>query len=285
MTDLLDIYTYLDFRKFLADYYEWKKASNSGFSYQIFSQRAGFASKSFIFQVIKGKKKLSQGAIASLCEAMRLTNTEATYFENLVFFNQAEKFKERSFYFKKLNSMHVRTADAARAKKIRKDQFDYFSQWYNVTIRALIDQIPVKKSDYPELSRMLLPQINPLKVKKSIELLERLKLIQKQANGHYKIIDKIVTTGQEAGDLGIQHFHLANMALAQNAMKLLPKDERNISSLTLGISAEAYKKICTLIYEYEDKILQVARNDNKADRVYQLNVHFFPVTKKNIAAR
>ena len=55
-----NIISYQDYRQFLGDYYEEKKAILPTFSYQSFSQKAGFASKSFVFNVIKGKNHFPQ---------------------------------------------------------------------------------------------------------------------------------------------------------------------------------------------------------------------------------
>ena len=64
-----NIFNYQDYRKFLGDYYEEKKASNSAFSYQNFSRKAGFASKSFVFNVINGRKNLSRASVVKMCQA------------------------------------------------------------------------------------------------------------------------------------------------------------------------------------------------------------------------
>jgi uncharacterized protein (TIGR02147 family) len=68
-----NIFNYQDYRQFLGDYYEEKKAMHPSFSYQSFSQKAGFASKSFVFNVIKGKKALSRNSVVKLSIAMNLS--------------------------------------------------------------------------------------------------------------------------------------------------------------------------------------------------------------------
>ncbi|MFH0921092.1 MAG: TIGR02147 family protein, partial [Fibrobacterota bacterium] len=184
-----NIFTYNDYRKLLADYYQEKKTETPSFSYQNFSKKAGFASKSFVFNVIQGKKNLSSSSIVQICEAMGLNRLESSFFEKLVYFNQASNFKERSFFFEQLNAIQPRDNEAICAKKIRQDQFDYYSKWYNVTIRSLIDLFPFK-NDYKWLARMVYPSITPQQAKKSVQLLERLGLIEKSKDGHYKITSK-----------------------------------------------------------------------------------------------
>ncbi len=275
---LPSVFKYQDFRKFLGDYYEIKKEIDPSFSYQNFSRKVGFTSKSFVFNVINGKKNLSRASVVKVCGAINLTKTEAAYFENLVYFNQSKSFSERNHYFEKLNSGPLTTSEASSARKIQKDQYEFYSNWYHVVIRSLIDLFP-DVVDYQTLGRMVFPSIRPKQTQKSIELLLRLGLIIKDGKGKYKTVDKNLTTGEEVQSFAVQHFHLETMKLAETAIKTLSKDKRNISGLTLGISNEGYHDICEIIYECQKKIMDIANKDKKSDKVYQLNFHFFPVSK------
>lgn len=280
-----NIFSYQDYRQFLGDYYEEKKATHPTFSYQSFSQKAGFASKSFVFNVIKGKKSLSRNSVVKLSIAMNLSKTEAAYFENLVYFNQSTDFTERNFYFEKLNAIRPVTVEASQARNLRKDQYEFYSQWYHVVIRSLIDLYP-SINDPQVLARMVYPPLTPKQVQKSIELLLRLELIEKMKDETYRINSRILSTGEELHALAVQQFHLLSLENASKALQILPKNERDFSGLTLGISAEAYEKICSEIKLFQDRVLAIAEEDKNSDRVYQLNLQLFPVsvvtkTKKN----
>ena len=273
-----NIFKYNDYREFLSDYYGEKKKKNPTFSYQNFSKKAGFSSKSFIFNVIKGRKNISKGSIVSICEALKLTNTESAYFENLVSFNQANNFKERDFFYKKLESIRPNTTEGRKAKKLRNDQLEFYSKWYHAVIRSIIDLYKFK-DDYRWLAKIVFPAITTKQAKASVQLLERLELIKRNKSGNYKIVDKLLTTGKEIRSLGVHHFHIENMILAEKALKELPKEKRNVSGLTLGISKKAYNQVCEEIYNCQEKILDITEKDKDSDGVYQLNFHLFPVSK------
>ena len=53
------IFEYLDYREFLRDYYQSKKAANPAFSLRAFSDKIGFKAKDFISRVMQGDKNLS----------------------------------------------------------------------------------------------------------------------------------------------------------------------------------------------------------------------------------
>jgi uncharacterized protein (TIGR02147 family) len=273
-----NIFNYQDYRKYLSDYYEERKAASPSFSYQNFARKAGFSSKSYIFNVIKGKKTLSRTSVVRMCQAIGLNKTESEFFENLVYFNQAVNFTERNFYFEKLNVIRPMNTEASRARDLRQDQYEFYSQWHHAIIRSLIDLFP-SINDPKRLAKMVHPPITPKQAKKSIELLLRLGLIRKLPNGNLTISSKILSTGQELQSLAVQQFHLTCMDLAAKALRELPSDKRDISGLTLGISKKAYDKIREEIFTFQDKILAIAENDKGSDGVYQLNFHLFPVSK------
>ena len=276
--DMPTIFEYQDYRKFLADFYKEKKSTHPTFSYQNFSLRAGFTSKSFLFNVIKGKKTLSRTSVVRLCDAMALKKSEAAYFENLVYFNQATGFNERTFYFDKLNALHPATATASRARNLRQDQFEFFSQWYNVVIRSLIDLYPSIR-DPQELARRVYPPITPRQAQKAVDLLLRHGLLAKNPDGTCSVSEKVITTGPEVRSLALQQFHLSCMELAAAALRKLPRKQRDISGLTLGISMDSYAKIRSEIYAFQEKILAIAEQDELADHVFQLNFQLFPVSR------
>jgi uncharacterized protein (TIGR02147 family) len=275
---MTNIFRYNDYRKFLADYYEEKKKTVQYFSYMNFSRKAGFSSKSFVFNVIKGRKNLSRASVVKLCRLLQLGKTEAAYFENLVYFNQAKNFSERDFYYRQLNAIHHTTTEAGSAKQLRKDQYEFYSNWYHAVICSLIDLYPSVK-DPRTIAAMLFPAITPKQAQKSIDLLLRLELIKRQADGSCKVSSKVLTTGRDIQSLAVQRFHLECMNLAANALRELPRDKRNISGLTLGISQEAYAKIEQVISSCQEEILDIAEKDKKSDRVYQLNFQLFPVSR------
>jgi uncharacterized protein (TIGR02147 family) len=274
------IFNYQDYREFLADYYKEKKKSSPCFSYQNFSRKAGFSSKSFIFNVIKGTKTLSRASVVKMCGAMGLSKTEAAYFENLVYFNQATNFTERNFYFEKLGAIRPVTTEASRARNLRRDQYEFYSKWYHAVIRSLIDLFP-SVNEPAAFAKMVNPPLTPKQARKSIELLLRLGLVKRLPKGGYVINSKILTTGPELQSLAVQQFHLSCMDLAAAALREMPGNKRNISGLTLGISRKAYEKILTEIYLCQEKICGIAERDEGSDGVYQLNFHFFPVSKSH----
>jgi uncharacterized protein (TIGR02147 family) len=69
------------------------------------------------------------------------------------------------------------------------------------------------------------------------------------------------------------------MELMANALEKLPLDKRNISGMTVGISAATYLKVLEKIKKCRQEIGMLANEDKTPDRVYQVNFHVFPLSK------
>lgn len=68
--------------------------------------------------------------------------------------------------------------------------------------------------------------------------------------------------------------------LALNTLDKVPVAERNFSTITLGITEKTYQKILKELAYFRRKIIALATNEDETERVYELNLQLFPLTKK-----
>jgi len=125
------------------------------------------------------------------------------------------------------------------ARIVQKKQYDFYTKWYHNTIRELVT-IADFKEDYIKLARMVKPSITPQQARQSVALLLQLGLIEKK-HGRYIQTDRAISTGDEVYSLGIQNFHVQNLVMAADAVSLCPAEERDISTLVVGLSPKGFK--------------------------------------------
>jgi uncharacterized protein (TIGR02147 family) len=277
---MINVFDYSDFRKYLADYYEDKKKGNPRYSYQVIANKAGIKNKGFIYNIIRGKKALLKSNISRISHALGHTRYEAEYFAALIAFGQAKDIVGRSYLFEKMNTMKNPGKAKSVAQVLRKDQYEFYSNWYHVMVRLIIGMYEFK-GDFKWLSKMIDPPITVPQARHSVQLLEKLGLIGKSIDGVYRISDLNITTGKDVTSIAFQNFHMACNALAKRAFAHFPLDARNMTGLSLGVSEDGYKRICEEIQNFQTKIIEITNADLKADRSYQLNFHFFPTSKSS----
>lgn len=273
-----NLFEYLDYRKYLADYYEERRKANPHFSYAVLSNQLGFKSRDFIHRVIHGKKNLSTQSTAQISQGLKHAERQAQYFSLLVQFNQAKGIKDKSFYYNFLTSLRPTSSTDVKVQRVRKNQYRFYSRWYHSVIRSLID-LGGFDGDYQGLARLIMPPITARQARQSVRLLERLEMIKRGIDGKYITESKIISTGPEARDVAISNFHLATTSLAGRALDICPREERDMSSLTLGISAKAFTMLKERLAEFRKEIMKIAEEDADADRVFQLNLHLFPLSR------
>ncbi|MBN1129448.1 MAG: TIGR02147 family protein [Chitinispirillaceae bacterium] len=272
-----NVFEYTNFRIFLADYYKAKKKVFPPFSYHGFSLKAGFRSKGSLYTVINGDKNLSKSSILKIAGAMGLKKNEMDYFENLVFFNQAIDLIERTYFCEKLTTAKFCDRNVAVVQQTRRDQYEFYSTWYHSAVRSLIDMYQFK-DDYAWLTRSVMPAITVKQARKSVALLQKLGMIEMGGDGYFHLTSRNITTGNEIIALAALNFHKEAAHLVERALDTLPKERRNITGLTLGISEQTYKRVCDEIRDFRARIINLVQDDQEADQAYQLNFHFFPIT-------
>jgi len=78
------IYTYLDHRSFLSDWFAWKKTTNRRFSHRGFARRIGQRSPSVVVDVIAGRRNLTSDIEQAFIDGMKLSQSEARFFHLLL---------------------------------------------------------------------------------------------------------------------------------------------------------------------------------------------------------
>ena len=276
-----DISTYTDYRLLLSDYYACAKLHNPRFSYQVFSQRAGISSRGFLYNVVNGKRRLALSHVAGVARAMKLSKNEQEYFEHLVAYTNAKSIPEKQRYFERMHSVKMKSEGASQLQIVRREQYRYYSEWYHAVVRSLID-LTGFNGDYERLAQQVSPPITPSQAKKSVALLERLGFIIKDTGGIYRLTEKTITSAPEVVSLAIHNFHQQTLDIARKALDTLPRDRRNFTGVTLGISSSAYGQVCREIEQFRNRLLELAANDDNTEEkqgVYHLNLQFFPVSQ------
>jgi uncharacterized protein (TIGR02147 family) len=268
------LFEYIDYRKFLSDYYTFKKSTSRAFSYRYFSRKAGFGSPVFLKLVIEGKRNLSRDSIEKFCSALVLTKKESLYFKNLVLFEQAKGADEKQEHYAVLRSIE----NAVAEKALEADQYDYFGNWYNVVVRELVTMFNFREN-YQALGQAVSPPISAREAEKSVELLKRLHLIKRKPDGAYAQTDSAITTSGEIGRMAVRQFNKEMVLLAATAADRLSRENRHISGITVGVSPTMYKIICSEITAFKDRIVSLAHREKAGSSVYQMNVQFFPVSE------
>jgi uncharacterized protein (TIGR02147 family) len=266
------IFDYIDYRKYLHDYYTHMKSTTSYFSHRYFAQKAEIRSPNFLKNVMEGKKNLTKESVLKFANALGLRKKEVEYFENMVFFDQSKTSDKKQYYY---DRMKLFSKSVVRAT-IEEEQIAYFSKWYHCLVRELV-VIRDYHDNWMKLGSDLRPRITPAQARKSVELLIKLGLIEKKKDGTYIQTAKNVTAGNKPVDIMvIRNYHKQALENAKKSLDSFPVNDRNCSSLVMSLTEETYKDIAEEIDEFRNRITLIANKSKGSDRVYKLAIQLFP---------
>jgi uncharacterized protein (TIGR02147 family) len=271
---LPSVFEYSDFRKYLADYQTMRVRSDRTFTRSQICKLLGLPNtRSFFNDVVKGRE-LTEAFIERFVRVLMLSPEEAQYFRVLVRFNQARSSDDRELLFDQLISLN-----RAPHRVLDSRLYRYFREWRHAVIRAMLDTVEFR-GDYRALGRMLDPPVSAQQARESVGLLIALGLAAKDEEGRVRPTDRIVTTGPYLKDELLLQYQMQCIGLGRSHLLGKRGRARNCYTNTISISGEGYRRIERRLQRFKSDVRSIIHKDDAlADRVYQLNVHLFPVSR------
>ena len=271
---VVSIYAYLDYRKYLADYYQARKALNKHFSYRLITDKAGIPSTGYFSEVLSGRRNLTRAKIPKFAKALGLSAEEESFLALLAAFSHAKTDgAKQAVYEAIVRALPVKT------QRLKRSQQEYFSKWYYVAVREALAIHPVS-DDVDALAAALLPPVTAAQARGALRLLESLGMIERDPAGRWRAAQTSLLSQQdESTALLVRGFQGEMMDLAKRALTDIPKNERDISCVTMSVSGRGLERVKALIKDCQQRILEIVQSDSGEDRVVQMNLQVFPLTR------
>lgn len=219
-----------------------------------------------------GQSNLSRVTIEKFAKALKLTKDESEFFRNLVLFNQATASEEKRHYAEEI----LKHRAYRKVHPLKEYQYNCFNKWFYIPLRSFVE-LQGFREDPKWISARLKPQVPPGEIKKALEELLALGLLTRDENGKLIVTEAHVSTPDEVTQSPLAHYHREMLRLAGESIDAIPRESRDISALTVGISAESAAKVKKMIQDFRRKIVEAISEDKAGTAVYQINFQLFPV--------
>ena len=83
----------------------------------------------------------------------------------------------------------------------------------------------------------------------------------------------------ETVGIHVANYHRAMMVRAAESIDLVPSDDRDISSLTLGVGQGGLARLKERVQRFRRELLELSLLEDEPERVVQLNFQLFPLSK------
>ena len=277
MEKKVTVSTYMDFREYLRAVISSMRKNGDSVSNRSFAKALGIQSSSWLTNVLRGEKGITMETAHDISDYLRHDVWEREYFETLVNFNQAKTVDTRNGYFAALKRHLIKKGYHAAAV-LEPDQYEFYSKWYYTAVRSLLGMFPMG-DEYNRIGRLTSPSITAAQAKKAVKLLTKLGLIKMNDTGFYTLTGAAISSGPHVKSLAVANFQRETMRMGMEAIDRYPHQQRDISTMSVGISEESFKKIAEIVANCRKAIAELAARDQSADRVYQVNFQVFPLSK------
>lgn len=221
--------------------------------------------------VLNGKKGISEKAALRIANRLSMTEAEKQNFCDLAIVADSKSRDKRRGAQERLA-----LAESARTHPtIAGEAFKVISDWYHFAIMELTCQrgfVSTVEHIKDQLS------ISKWEVEQALGRLEALGLIELK-DGQWKqtALDLAATT--EIPSEAIRKFHSQVLGKALQAVEIQSEDERDVSSLLIGIHLEDMPQYKSVIKDFHGRMKTIA--DTRADRtnVYCFGTQFFKLSK------
>lgn len=266
---------YVDYCKFLDQIFHYIK-DRQKYSYQDFSCDLGFGETTFMHQIVRRYRSLTVRNADKIAGKLDLTGSEKKYFINLIRYTHARSTADRDAAWKDI----LKIKGQETAADPDHDILEYFSQWYHPVVREYLS-LPGGSCDPGVIAKELVPSLRPEQIRESLDLLERLKLVAVDAvTGKYQATTERVSTGHRVKTHAVVNYHMQMINLARDSLANIPGKERDISALTLSVSADSFERIRGMIHTFQLQLMEEAEKSGDREKVIQVNIQLFPVTKQ-----
>lgn len=279
---------YTDFRSFLRDFYEFKRAQTASslrpYSYAHFSAAADIRSPNYLKLIIEGQRNLSEDMMGKFAKAMQLSKDEVEEFRVLVRYGQAKDPLERNRYLKDLSEFRVKAQ--LKSGEIKTETWDKVPGWVTWVLYALVDQQGVVFE--PEaLWALLRGKASIDEIRKSLNrLLTSGEIVRDEHTGQYRKGRELMTGSDTIPVALVRKLQAELIYLGLESLFQDAAVEREFGALTMALTADEFEQLKFELRQLRKRFFKdyaVKRHESKGERVFQLNIQLFPVTQKTEA--
>jgi len=271
----VSVYSYNDFRKFLADWHADQQTQDPEFSKSEVSRRLGLPrTRSFFTDVLAGRK-VSHAFVERFLEILALDREEARYFRTLVRFNQAETPEDRELAFDQLVGM-----SRVQRTELELAAYGYYRHWWVGAIRALLATGDFTDNPGP-IVRLLRPAVTAGQARDALALLKELDLAKPDANGFLRPTKRTLATPEQSREELVKQLQIQQLGVVQASLMAGEDADRRVFSNTVSISSSSAELVLERVENFRRAVRSIVQQDpDPQDRVLQITLSLVPLAKK-----
>lgn len=266
----LNIFTFTQPVELLNTIFEIIKATNPDFSVRRWAQVSGVKPEALL-AVLKGKKQAPLVLMNDLLKQLDLSALEQNYIEAMIKFSSAQTAPEKEMFRLVLDQLRPHSSNEA----LIEDE-SLFSHWSYLAIFVMAGMETFVCTE-DSIARLFLSDVPRSIIKSGIQKLLFTQMVTIDEHGVLRKTVDHMGTQNDVKKEAIHDYYEQVFDMAKAHIQT-PLDEREFQCLTVSLNSEELALFKNEIRKFRTKLTTLSQM--KTDQVYQLNVQFFPLTKK-----
>jgi len=212
-------------------------------------------------------------ATQKLVHALELDPRQATYFQALVNYNQSKRSEERDQAWGTIRELRKQVEFAS----LSQPQHKYFSRWYYPVLRELAIH-PKWDGDFIKLARWLDPQLSTEEARTGVQDLVDWGILAKDSAGKYQATNALIHA-EGVPPVALRQIRREFLQHGVGALDTKTPAQRFSTFSTLAMSEDSYDFALHILEEARRKIIARAAGDTHVEKVYEMVLQVFPLSK------
>lgn len=274
MSEKPQLRSYLNVHHYLADLYKYRKANEAGFSYETWSQELNINNRSFLRQIVIGRRTLTEKVTQIFCDRLNLQGVDREFFELLVSYSNCKNQKQRNLFGQKLMLLMKQDFQQTEIQ----NYYELVSTPLYPKILTLLTFRDIPK-DSNSLAMLLGVPVDD--VRKGLEKLYSLGLIElNEETQQWKATERQVKVPDVVGDGALLDYHSESLKEAI-AARNLSKDQRRYKAVLLPLNPQEFSEFLADMQVFvKDTLKKYDTDDLRSRRLHQVNFNIYTVSEE-----
>ena len=254
------VFEFLDYRRFLETWVEWKGTERPGYGMGIFAMNARLG-RSTLPNILSGRRAPTEETLDGFADAMHLDPEERHFLGLLVDLQKATHLEEQA---RTLRTIFAHPRYAA-GEKVDADVLEALTSWCSPVIIEL-SRLPGFQPDPTWIADRLRPEPAPGEVERALPTLQAAGLVGDSAPHR-------VHTPSQVDNIAARRAHLAVLEAAKDALIQVPRDEREFHFTTVAVPESAVPAVLAEVRAALERVRDLAdRYRGEEEAVVQVQV-------------
>ncbi len=275
---LPSVFDYIDYRAFLAAWFDARKAEDSAYSYSAFARDAG-CSRAALANVIRGDRHPRPATLDAFARGMALTARERNHLGILVDLGAARDARRRFEVMERLlaSERYGQLRMAGDEPPIALER--YLAHWWVPAIREMVE-LEGFREDPEWIAATLFPPIEPEQAADALATLLELGFVRRLDDGRLACAEIRIGTAPVLESQALGRFYREEIPRLLRDLDVSRHEEQHFMGAVFALDAASVPEAKARVHRLVTQIATLADSRPRAQpaRVYQMAVTLVPLT-------